>query len=102
MFFKLCLGFIAWYNIYVIDKDARKWSNSAIQSTIFNSMINNSSLRPIKQFIVQDNIDWTFTWEWINNNPLDTPCSEKLSIIQGRKIKKCTFTHPTVCGYSTA
>ncbi|GET60508.1 ribonuclease H-like domain-containing protein [Rhizophagus irregularis DAOM 181602=DAOM 197198] len=43
-----------------------------------------------------DRNDWSFTREWINTNPLDTPCSAKLSKIQGNKIKKLNFAHPTI------
>uniref|UniRef100_U9UDK3 Uncharacterized protein n=1 Tax=Rhizophagus irregularis (strain DAOM 181602 / DAOM 197198 / MUCL 43194) TaxID=747089 RepID=U9UDK3_RHIID len=58
-------------------------------------MINNSKLKLIEQSLTDDDIDWNFTHEWINSNPLGTPCSAKLSKIQGNKMKKCNFTHPT-------
>ncbi|PKY30918.1 hypothetical protein RhiirB3_448241 [Rhizophagus irregularis] len=47
----------------------RKWSQNAIQPLIFNSMINNSSLKPIKSQLINGDIDWSFTKEWINHNP---------------------------------
>lgn len=89
------LGLITWNNIFVIDRNVQKWSDTVIQPTIFNSMINNSKLKLIEQSLTDDDIDWNFTHEWINSNPLGTPCSAKLSKIQGNKMKKCNFTHPT-------
>ncbi|CAB4410638.1 unnamed protein product [Rhizophagus irregularis] len=88
------LGLIKWNNIYVIDRNVRKWLNNVINPQIFNSLINNSSLSPIKEQIINGDIDWTFTHEWINSNPLDSP-DAKLSRIQGSKIKKCNFIYPT-------
>ncbi|PKC02469.1 hypothetical protein RhiirA5_425197 [Rhizophagus irregularis] len=73
-----------------------KWSDTAIQPIIFNSMINNISFKLIEQSLMEDIVDWSFTREWINTNPLDTPCSAKLSKIQGNKIKKLNFAHPTI------
>ncbi|PKB98920.1 hypothetical protein RhiirA5_430586 [Rhizophagus irregularis] len=52
---------------------------------------------PIKNQIINGEIDWSFTKEWLNHNPLDIPCSAKLSKIQGTKIKRCSFiVYPTV------
>jgi hypothetical protein len=59
-------------------------------------MINNSSLKPIKSQLINGDIDWSFTKEWINHNPFDAPCSEKLSKIQSTKLKKINFIYPTV------
>ncbi|GET58235.1 ribonuclease H-like domain-containing protein [Rhizophagus irregularis DAOM 181602=DAOM 197198] len=83
------LGLIKWTDIYVIDRNVRKWSDNVINPQIFNSMINNSSLS-LKVQIIHGDIDWNLTREWINFNPLDSPTSAK-----GSKIKKCNFIYPT-------
>ncbi|CAB4442361.1 unnamed protein product [Rhizophagus irregularis] len=59
-------------------------------------MINNKALLPIKQQILNGDIDWSFTKEWLQHNPTDAPCGAKLSKIQGNKIKKCNFIYPTI------
>ncbi|POG73106.1 uncharacterized protein OCT59_028533 [Rhizophagus irregularis] len=59
-------------------------------------MVNNTSLTPIKQQIIDGDIDWTFTKEWLNHNPTDAPCSAKLSKRQGARLKKCNFIYPTI------
>ncbi|CAB4437487.1 unnamed protein product [Rhizophagus irregularis] len=59
-------------------------------------MINNKALAPIKEQILNGDIDWTFTKEWLNYNPSDAPCSAKLSKEQGNKKKKCNFIYPTI------
>ncbi|PKC00655.1 hypothetical protein RhiirA5_427861 [Rhizophagus irregularis] len=59
-------------------------------------MIDNKALAPIKEQILNGDIDWTFTKEWLNYNPSDTPCSAKLSKDQGNKKKKCNFIYPTI------
>ncbi|UZO07890.1 uncharacterized protein OCT59_028160 [Rhizophagus irregularis] len=51
-------------------------------------MVNNKALSPIKQQIIDGDIDWTFTKEWLNSNDQDAPCSTKLSKQQGNRIKK--------------
>ncbi|PKY60373.1 hypothetical protein RhiirA4_484002 [Rhizophagus irregularis] len=77
-------------------RNVRKWSDNVIQPLIFNSMINNKALLPIKQQILNGDIDWSFTKEWLQHNPTDAPCGAKLSKIQGNKIKKCNFIYPTI------
>ncbi|EXX57708.1 uncharacterized protein OCT59_029798 [Rhizophagus irregularis] len=59
-------------------------------------MVNNKALSPIKQQIIDGDIDWTFTKEWLNFNDQDVPCSAKLSKQQGSRIKKCNFIYPTI------
>ncbi|RGB29351.1 hypothetical protein C1646_818568 [Rhizophagus diaphanus] len=56
--------------------------------------VNNSSLQPIEQQILEDDIDWEYTKKWINYNPLDAPAHAKLSKFQCSRIKK--FIYPTV------
>lgn len=51
-------------------------------------MVNNSSLSLIKTQIVNGNINWNFTREWINFDPLDSLTNAKLSKLQGAKLKK--------------
>ncbi|GBC43331.2 hypothetical protein GLOIN_2v1780593 [Rhizophagus irregularis DAOM 181602=DAOM 197198] len=36
-------------------------------------MVNNKALSPIKQQIIDGDIDWTFTKEWLNSNDQDAP-----------------------------
>ncbi|PKC55943.1 hypothetical protein RhiirA1_474771 [Rhizophagus irregularis] len=66
-------------------------------------MVNNKALSPIKQQIIDGDIDWTFTKEWLNSNDQDALCSAKLSKQQGNRIKKCNFIYPTIdiqqCNY---
>ncbi|CAB5185018.1 unnamed protein product [Rhizophagus irregularis] len=59
-------------------------------------MVNNKALSPIKQQIIDGDIDWTFTKEWLNSNDHDALCSIKLSKQQGNRIKKCNFIYPTI------
>ncbi|PKK64046.1 hypothetical protein RhiirC2_788034 [Rhizophagus irregularis] len=59
-------------------------------------MVNNKALSPIKQQIIDGDIDWTFTKEWLNSNDHDAPCSIKLSKQQGNRIKKCNFIYPMI------
>ncbi|PKB98759.1 hypothetical protein RhiirA5_403839 [Rhizophagus irregularis] len=68
-FSKQSLGFISWNRLHVVDRNVRKWADNVIQPLIFNSMVNNKALSPIKQQIIDGDIDWTFTKECI-------PCIE--------------------------
>jgi hypothetical protein len=72
------LGFINWNNIYIVDRNLRTFANTPIRATLFNSLVNNSSLTPIHQFILNGKVDWHFTQLWIKYNPFDTPTSDKL------------------------
>ncbi|PKK81004.1 hypothetical protein RhiirC2_767528 [Rhizophagus irregularis] len=90
------LGFASWNHLHVIDRNVRKWADNVIQPLIFNSMINNKALTPIKKQILDGDIDWTFTKEWLNHNNSDAPCSITLSKQQGNKIKKCNFIYLTI------
>ncbi|PKK72655.1 hypothetical protein RhiirC2_776945 [Rhizophagus irregularis] len=90
------LGFASWNRLHVIDRNVRKWADNVIQPLIFNSMINNKALTPIKKQILDGEIDWTFTKEWLNHNNSDALCSINLSKQQGNKIKKCNFIYPTI------
>ncbi|PKC57933.1 hypothetical protein RhiirA1_471729 [Rhizophagus irregularis] len=90
------LGFASWNRLHVIDRNVRKWADNVIQPLIFNSMINNKALIPIKKQILDGEIDWTFTREWLNYNNSDAPCSINLSKYHGNKIKKCNFIYPTI------
>ncbi|PKB98789.1 hypothetical protein RhiirA5_430804 [Rhizophagus irregularis] len=89
------LALFNYNHIYIIDRNIRKWSDTPIQSRIFNMAVNNSSLSPINHQITHGDIDWHYTKQWINFNPTDTPTSTKLRNIQSSKIKKSTFNHPT-------
>lgn len=42
------LGFIQWNDIYIIDRNIRKWSTSTLQARLFNSLLNNISLKTFK------------------------------------------------------
>ncbi|CAB4473563.1 unnamed protein product [Rhizophagus irregularis] len=95
-FSKQSLGFISWNRLHVIDRNVRKWADNVIQPLLFNSMVNNKALSPIKQQIIDGDIDWTFTKEWLNSNDHDALCSIKLSKQQGNRIKKCNFIYPTI------
>jgi hypothetical protein len=96
-FFKeTSLGYFNWNNIYVVDRNIRKYADNPIRATIFNSLINNSSLSPISNSIMEGHIDWHYTKKWIAFNPFDSPTSEKFSKIQGTKIKKCNLIYPTL------
>ncbi|PKK60328.1 hypothetical protein RhiirC2_719193 [Rhizophagus irregularis] len=88
-FYQQILGIVSWNNKHVIDHNVRKWSQNVIQPLIFNSMVNNTSLTPIKIQIIDGDIDWTFTKEWLNHNPTDAPCSAKLSKRQGARKIAC-------------
>uniref|UniRef100_U9TR44 RNase H type-1 domain-containing protein n=1 Tax=Rhizophagus irregularis (strain DAOM 181602 / DAOM 197198 / MUCL 43194) TaxID=747089 RepID=U9TR44_RHIID len=85
------LGFASWNRLHVIDRNVRKWADNVIQPLIFNSMINNKALIPIKKQILDGEIDWTFTREWLNYNNSDAPCSINLSKYHGNKIKKSAY-----------
>lgn len=61
----------------------------------FNSQMNNSSLKPLDQSILNDSIDWDFTHQWLIFNPYDTPTCEKKSRLRGPKIKKSNPIYPT-------
>ncbi|PKK59906.1 hypothetical protein RhiirC2_789883 [Rhizophagus irregularis] len=89
------LALFNYNHIYIIDRNVRKWSNTPIQSRIFNMAMNNSSMSPINHQITHGDIDWHYTKQWINFNPTDTPTSTKLRNIQSSKIKKSTFNYPT-------
>ncbi|PKC67085.1 hypothetical protein RhiirA1_458847 [Rhizophagus irregularis] len=95
-FVKQSLGFISWNRLHVVDRNVRKWADNVIQPLIFNSMVNNKALSPIKQQIIDGDIDWSFTKEWLNSNDQDVACSAKLSKQQGNRIKKCNFIYPTI------
>ncbi|CAB4485566.1 unnamed protein product [Rhizophagus irregularis] len=94
-FAQTSLGHIGWNNIYVVDRNVRKWADNPIQATIFNSLVNNTSLKPIHEFISNGSIDWSFTRLWIHHNPTDSPTNNRLSIVKGTKIKKSNFIYPT-------
>lgn len=58
--------------------------------------MNNLSLNPIEQQIINGQIDWDFTTKWIQSNHTNLPTSEQLSKIQGSHIKKSNFIYPTL------
>lgn len=64
------LSLIKWNDLYVVDQNVRRWSNNVIRAKIFNSLINNSSLKPIEQHILDGRIDWVIIKQWMNHNPL--------------------------------
>lgn len=59
-------------------------------------MLNNSSLKPVEQHILNGHIDWTFIQQWMRYNPTNSPTSESLYKKQGSRIKKSNFIHPTL------
>lgn len=52
-------------------------------------------LAPIDSHISNGLIDWHATASWINHNPYDFPTSEKLSKLQGTKVKHSNFIYLT-------
>jgi ribonuclease HI len=95
-FNKSSIGFFNWNHMYIVDRNIRSFANTPIQSTLFNSVVSNSSLTPINDHIINGTIDWYFTKIWINHNHYDSPTCEKLSRKQGSKIKKANFLYPTL------
>lgn len=89
------MGFIVWNNMAILDKNARKWSKIPTQSRRFINFVNNHSLHPLKNAIENNKIDWDATAKWIHHNPFDSPTSNKLSKIQGFRIKSLCFSLPT-------
>jgi hypothetical protein len=55
------LGFFNWNQIYIIDHNIRSFANTPIQATIFNSVVSNSALTLINNYIINGSIDWYFT-----------------------------------------
>ncbi|CAB4485285.1 unnamed protein product [Rhizophagus irregularis] len=94
-FHQSSLGLFNYNHIHIIDRNIRKWSDSPINSRIFNMAMNNSSLSSIHYQISHGNINWEYTKLWINYNPLDVPTSKKLRSLQSTKIKRSTFNYPT-------
>ncbi|PKY39276.1 hypothetical protein RhiirA4_452438 [Rhizophagus irregularis] len=88
---RMCLNIISDMNLYFIVLLAL--ATGDVDSLEFYVYID---LSPIKNQIINGEIDWSFTKEWLNHNPLDVPCSAKLSKIQGTKIKKCNFIYPSI------
>ncbi|PKY44404.1 hypothetical protein RhiirA4_458705 [Rhizophagus irregularis] len=50
-----------------------------IQARLFNSAVNNSSLKPIENQITHEEIDWYYTRLWLLYNPTKSPTSDKLA-----------------------
>lgn len=59
-----------------------------IQARLFNSAVNNSSLKPIENQITHEEIDWYYTRLWLLYNPTESPTSDKLARIQGSQGQK--------------
>jgi hypothetical protein len=87
------LGFFNWNQIYIVDHNIRSFTNTPIQASLFNSVVSNSSLMPINNYIINGSIDWYFTKMWINYNLYNSPTCEKLAYKQRFKIKKTNFLY---------
>ncbi|PKC16757.1 hypothetical protein RhiirA5_406641 [Rhizophagus irregularis] len=65
------LGLIKWRDLYAVDQILEVVVITPYEQKIFDSLVNNISLKPIEQHILDGRIDWTFTKQWMNFNPTD-------------------------------
>ncbi|CAB4426635.1 unnamed protein product [Rhizophagus irregularis] len=88
--------YLSFNDNFIIDRDIRKTLKKPLSYRILESHISHRSLSIIKQYALDQTIDWQFSQLWIRHNPFDRPTSIQLSRFTSWKIKCSTHSLPTL------